>query len=155
MQVISVRAARRSDLATLVGFACAMARETEGKTLDRETVRSGILKLFDEPGRGRYLVAEVGDQLVGALMVTLEWSDWRCADWWWIQSVYVVTGMRRMGVYSALHEAVRTEAAAAAGVCGLRLYVERANTAAQQTYRSLGMQDSGYHLYELALPVRR
>jgi GNAT superfamily N-acetyltransferase len=155
MQEVIVRAARRSDLATLVGFACAMARETEGKALDRETVRSGILRLFDEPSRGRYLVAEVGDQLVGALMITLEWSDWRCADWWWIQSVYVVTGMRRMGVYRALHKAVHREALATPGVCGLRLYVERANAPAQQAYRSLDMQDSGYNMYELAVPVVR
>ena len=36
-------------------------------------------------------------------------------------------------------------------VCGIRLYVERANAVAQQTYANLGMRKSHYDLYEIDL----
>jgi ribosomal protein S18 acetylase RimI-like enzyme len=76
-------------------------------------------------------------------MVTYEWSDWRDANLWWIQSVYVAVDWRRRGVFRSLYGHVR-EAALAAGACGIRLYVERENSAAQQTYRSLGMSVAPY-----------
>ena len=85
---------------------------------------------------------------VGTLMFTFEWSDWRCAWWWWIQSVYVAPAHRRKGVYRALYAHVLALARSRADVCGLRLYVERENTNAQRTYEFLGMADSGYRMYE-------
>jgi ribosomal protein S18 acetylase RimI-like enzyme len=81
-------------------------------------------------------------------MITYEWSDWRCGDWWWIQSVYVEPAHRRSGVYRALYEHVLELAKATPEVCGMRLYVERENANAQRTYESLGMRDAGYAMYE-------
>jgi ribosomal protein S18 acetylase RimI-like enzyme len=148
---IRVREARRDDLETLARWAEAMAWETEQKRLDPITVRRGIAVLFDAPARGRYFVAERHGAAAGALMLTHEWSDWRNADWWWIQSVYVDPAQRRGGVYRALHGHVQALAEAAPGVCGLRLYVENDNTVAQRTYVALGMQDARYRVFELPL----
>ncbi|HET6604887.1 MAG TPA: GNAT family N-acetyltransferase [Xanthomonadaceae bacterium] len=152
MSQIAIRAAHPDDLATLVGFACAMALETEGKRLNPATVRRGIAALFAQPGRGRYLVAERSGAVAGTLMVTYEWSDWRCADWWWIQSVYVAPPHRRCGVFAALYRHLEHECAQAQGVCGLRLYVEYENQAAQRIYAGLGMRHMRYHMYEHAQP---
>lgn len=149
---IHIREARRDDLETLARWAEAMALETEHKRLDSLTVRRGIAVLFDAVQRGRYFVAERGNAPAGALMLTHEWSDWRNADWWWIQSVYVEPGHRRCGVYAALYRHVHALAEATPGVCGLRLYVEKDNGAAQRTYESLGMEDAGYRMYEDCLP---
>ncbi len=143
-----IRAAGEGDVALLAGWARAMALETEHKTLDPGTVARGIAAVLAEPRRGRYLVAERDGAPAGTLMLTYEWSDWRCGDWWWIQSVYVDPAHRRRGVYAALYAHVRAEAAARPGVCGLRLYVERDNLAAQRTYEGLGMADAGYRMYE-------
>lgn len=33
------------------------------------------------------------------LLVTFEWSDWRNAQYWWIQSLYVVPEHRRKGIF--------------------------------------------------------
>lgn len=148
-----VRDATRADIETLAQWAIAMAWETEHKTLDPDTVRRGIAAVFDAPQRGRYLVAERAGRAAGTLMLTHEWSDWRCGDWWWIQSVYVVPEHRRAGVFAALYRHVEAQARADAGVCGLRLYVERDNAVAQQTYTTLGMADSGYRMFEIALPA--
>ena len=149
---IQVRDARRDDLETLARWAEAMALETEHKRLDSLTVRRGIAVLFDAVARGRYVVAERGGVAAGALMLTHEWSDWRNADWWWIQSVYVEPGHRRSGVFAALYRHVHALAQQTPGICGLRLYVEKDNVAAQRTYESLGMEDSSYRVYEAALP---
>ena len=145
---LTLRRATVGDVETLAQFNEAMAEETEDKTLDPDTVRAGVRAVFDMPERAFYLVAERDDTIVGSLMITTEWSDWRDADFWWIQSVYVRPEARRTGVYTALHRDVRRRARNADDVCGLRLYVERANAAAQAAYEELGMDEPPYRMYE-------
>ena len=144
-----MRRAAPEDLDTLVRFNAAMAEETEGKALELARLRSGVAALFQDPNRGFYLVAEIGGQVAGQLLVTTEWSDWRNAFFWWIQSVYVAPVYRRRGVYRALHRYLQAEAQRHGDICGLRLYVERSNQVAQQVYSSLGMALSHYDLYEI------
>lgn len=87
---------------------------------------------------------------IGQLMITFEWSDWRARPIWWIQSVYVLPEARRRGVYRALYAEVMRRAAAA-DVCAVRLYVERTNGSAKETYAALGMSPSHYDLFEVEL----
>jgi GNAT superfamily N-acetyltransferase len=148
---IRVRPALREDVSLMARWAEAMALETEDKPLDPDTVARGIQLALDDPERGRYFIAEIGGEPAGTLMLTTEWSDWRCGWWWWIQSVYVETQFRRRGVYRALHGYVFTLAQADPEVRGLRLYVERDNSNACRTYEFLGMHDSGYRMYELPI----
>ena len=143
-----IRAADDGDVVRLRDWAVAMAWETEQKKLDPDTVRKGIRAVFDQPGRGRYFIAERHGEAAGTLMLTYEWSDWRNGDWWWIQSVYVDPAFRRRGCYAALYKHVLERAKATPEVCGLRLYVERDNSIAQKTYEGLGMVDAGYRMYE-------
>lgn len=145
---VTVRTATTEDADLLARFNAAMARETEDKTLDSETVRAGVKGMLDNPSRGFYLVAVRSGTIVGSLMVTTEWSDWRNGVFWWIQSVYVRPEARRTGAYTALHRAVRRRATANDEVCGLRLYVERGNEAACETYEALGMTEASYRMYE-------
>ena len=150
---ISVRNAGASDIELLVAFNSAHAAEVEDKGLNAEVLRKGIAHLMDEPRDGFYLIAEVLDEsdqtqvAAGTLMVTTEWSDWRNAYFWWIQSVYVLPEHRRQGLYSALHNEVAARAKTA-NACGLRLYVEKDNTGAQATYRKHGMDESYYLMFE-------
>jgi ribosomal protein S18 acetylase RimI-like enzyme len=151
MSAPSVRAARESDLERLVGFNLAMARETEDHGLDEAALRAGMLRALRDPVRGSYSVAELEGEVVGCLLVTREWSDWRDAWFWWIQSVYVAPQARRRGVYRALHQSVLAEAERAGDVCGVRLYVDTHNRAAQATYVELGMQPARYLMFEQKL----
>ena len=148
MNTPTVRAATRADLDVLVAWTAAMAWETERKRLDLDVLARGVDAVFDDPRRGFYLVAEHEGTRAGSLLVTYEWSDWRCGDWWWIQSVYVAESHRRAGVFKALYAEVDRRARATAGVVGLRLYVEWENARAQRTYETLGMQKAHYHLYQ-------
>lgn len=149
---LNIRSAGTQDIGVLTEFALAMALETEHKQLDHATVTRGISRVLAEPARGSYRVAERGGAVIGALMITYEWSDWRCADWWWVQSVYVSPQARRSGVFSALYRSVQGEAEQRDDVCGIRLYVERDNQGAQATYAALGMHDAAYLMMEQYMP---
>ena len=144
----AVRDAAAADADVLVAFNRAMALETESRDLSAATLARGVRGVFEDPARGFYLIAERDGAAVGCLLVTREWSDWRDGDLWWIQSVYVVPEARRQGVFRRLHEEVRRRAGAAAGVVGLRLYVEKDNRRAQQVYARLGMTAPGYVVME-------
>ena len=148
---IEVREATRADAPTIAEFNSAIARETEDKTLDAAVVGPGVATLLADPSKGRYWVAESGGQIVGQLMVTYEWSDWRNGTIWWIQSVYVHPDWRRRGIFSTLYRHVESLVAEEPAAVGLRLYVEQQNERAQQTYRALGMVTPGYVVMESIL----
>ena len=145
---MNIRIAGSQDAASLVDFNQAMALETEGMHLDHEVLRSGVEAVFGDEKKGFYVVAEQDGRIVGGLMVTFEWSDWRNSWFWWIQSVYILPAARGQRIYSKLHEFVRERARRQKDVCGIRLYVETENAHAQRVYEKVGMQPSHYLMYE-------
>ncbi len=146
--MLTIRTARPDDLAVIVDYNSRLATESEGKTLDAAVLERGVRAVLSDPSRATYYLADVGGRVVGQLMITLEWSDWRDGWLWWIQSVYVHPDARRAGVFKALYNHVIEEARRRGDVAGIRLYVERHNDAAQQTYKRLGMEDAGYLVLE-------
>jgi ribosomal protein S18 acetylase RimI-like enzyme len=147
-----IRLATPADAAALVAFNAAMALETERKELLPEVIGAGVRALLGNPASGFYVVAEESERVVGSLLVTKEWSDWRNGDFWWIQSVYVRPELRRRGVYKALYRHAQELAAQDPRVCGFRLYVEKDNSRAQATYRALGMKETRYLVFEELKP---
>ncbi|MFQ6616558.1 MAG: GNAT family N-acetyltransferase [Fidelibacterota bacterium] len=146
--MITVRKATEKDSETIALFNRRMAQETEDKRLDPNTVASGVTEVLRSPEKGFYLVAETDSRVVAQLLITTEWSDWRHGDFWWIQSVYVDPPYRRKGVYRTLHETVVEMAKSQEGVCGIRLYVDRSNSAALDTYSRLNMLQTQYVVME-------
>lgn len=146
---VQIRQATLNDADAIVAGNLAMALETEARGLDLAVLRAGVETVLRDPGRGTYWVATRDGRIVGQMLITLEWSDWRNGWFWWIQSVFVAADQRNTGVYRALHAHVETAARAHGGVCGLRLYVERENAAAQRVYQRMGMDETHYHLYEI------
>jgi ribosomal protein S18 acetylase RimI-like enzyme len=129
-----------------------MASETEDRYLDLGRLREGTRNLLASSERGFYVVAEhvEGDSCkpVGQLMITFEWSDWRNGTFWWVQSVYVDPAWRRRGVYRSMHHHIVAKAKTDPTVCGIRLYVEQDNQAAQTVYQRVGLAASGYWVFE-------
>ena len=146
-----IRLATPADAGVLIEFNAAMALETEGKELLPDVIGAGVRSLLANREAGFYVVAEQ-DGLIGSLMITKEWSDWRNATFWWIQSVYVRPQFRRQGVYKRLYRHVQELAANDPNVCGFRLYVERENSRAQATYGALGMKQTRYLVFEELKP---
>lgn len=200
--MVRVREATADDGDVLVEFAVAMARETEGLDLDLERVGRGVRALLADRSRGTYFVAESpaasegdeaagacgdgdggeesGSAIVGCLMLTYEWSDWRAAQvraalaarslvrvrpgrparlptlqFYWIQSVYVRPGHRRQGVFRALYDHVSELSKSSPDCCGLRLYVEHDNERAQRTYVAMGMREAHYRFFEVDYVLHR
>ncbi len=146
--VPQVRPACPSDLNTLVAYNLLLARETEAKQLDRDTLEAGVAALLADPGLGRYFVAELDRGVVGQTMITYEWSDWRNGTIWWLQSVYVDRAYRGRGVFRELFKHLRRAAAAEPGFAGLRLYVEQENLRAREVYQRMGLDPTGYLVME-------
>lgn len=145
---ISIRSATSADARVIVDFNNRLAMETEGETLNSDLIVPGVSAVLHDATKGRYWVAVTEDRIVGQIMVTYEWSDWRNGMLWRIESVYVHENFRRSGIFSALYRHVESLAAAAPDVRGLRLYVEEENRQAQKTYESLGMAVTGYRVME-------
>ncbi len=146
---IQIREAAYNDAPVIVEFNSLLAKETEGITLDRQRLLQGVQAILSDPKKGIYYLAEVDDRIVGQLMITYEWSDWRNGIFWWIQSVYVRKDQRMIGVFTSLYQYVVSLARKRSDVCGLRLYVDRKNARAQQTYEHLGMKRAHYEMFEI------
>ena len=145
--MLHVRRATRADLDVIVAGNLQLALETENVRLDAATLRAGVLALLEDRAPGRYWVAAHDERVVGQLLITYEWSDWRNRMIWWIQSVHVAEDARQRGVFRALYAHTRQEAQAA-GAGGLRLYVDTTNTRAQAVYRAMGMNGEHYRVFE-------
>lgn len=137
-----------ADAPAIARFQVEMAAESEGTELDYALVLRGVSEGLKDKEKGTYFVArnEQGEA-IASLLVTREWSDWRCAWYWWIQSVYVRPEYRRKGVYKAMYETVKASAKEVGAPC-VRLYVDRTNTQGLATYQALGMTESHYLFYE-------
>jgi ribosomal protein S18 acetylase RimI-like enzyme len=141
---LTIRRGTADDVPTIVEFNMRLAAESEGKTLDPAILTAGVRALLADPHKGVYFLASEGEAVLGQLSLTYEWSDWRNGWLWWIQSVYVRAEARRRGVFRALYRHVYEAARQDPGVIGLRLYVERDNHTAQQTYLGMGMEWANY-----------
>jgi GNAT superfamily N-acetyltransferase len=148
---MKIRKARLAHCPIIAEFNTRLAWETEKLKLDAPTIRRGVHAVLKDATKGIYFVAEVDGAVVGQLLITCEWSDWRNGNFWWIQSVYVAAVHRQSGVFRQLFAHVQKLATSHRNVCGLRLYVEKNNHRAQRTYTSLGMTKTHYEVFETDL----
>lgn len=148
MSTVTYRKATIHDAPAITEFQIRMAHETEELELDRSVCAKGVQAVFANAAHGEYYVAEKDGEVIGSLMITYEWSDWRNGVVWWIQSVYVAPEARGAGVYSGLYRYLRNIVQQNAHIRGLRLYVDKRNTKAQQVYAQLGMNGEHYQVFE-------
>lgn len=146
--MINVRPAVLEDLATIVDFQLRMASETEDVSLEETVLNEGVRAALLDPVKGEYYIAEMDDEPVGCLLTVREWSDWRNGEVIWIHSLYVTPDARRKGVFKQLYVFLRHMVETDADLKGLRLYVHKDNTLAQNAYQSLGMDGDHYRLFE-------
>jgi GNAT superfamily N-acetyltransferase len=147
-----IRRAGPDDSATIAEFNIRLAAETEDLKLDPDRVNAGVLALLRDPSKGSYFVCELQNSIVGQVMITYEWSDWRNGNVWWLQSVYIRPEFRQKGVFRTLFEHIRGLAIREPGVWGLRLYMHAANERARTAYKRLGMSRTHYEVFEMETP---
>lgn len=146
---INVRNAISADVPTLVEYNQALAKETENISLDETILFAGVKNAL-ERNDCQYFVADLDDKVIGQTMVTTEWSDWRNGEMWWMQSVYVHADYRKRGVFPTIFWHIQKLAESNPDVKALRLYVMHDNQSGRSSYQNLGMDDSGYLVYELS-----
>ncbi len=145
---IVIRDAVPADGPIIAEFNSRLSEETEGKALDPAIIGPGVAAMLADPLKGHYWVAEADGEIVGQIMVTFEWSDWRNGNWWWLQSVYVRKDHRESGVFGSLFRYVEALARDDGSVVGIRLYVEKDNARAQSIYDKLGFRETGYQMQQ-------
>jgi len=147
---IIIREAQPQDFRIVADFVVAMAYDSEEIELDPETVEAAVRTALNDRSKGVYYVAEAAEGLIGQALVTTEWSDWNCCEYWWLQSVYVVPQWRRKGVFGRIYRHI-LDRARDASAAAVRLYVARENERALLAYRRLGMDDTDYMVLEQRL----
>ena len=145
---VRVRYATPDDAGFIISGQMSMALETEQIHLDKSIVQHGVESVFTDPAKGFYIVAEAENSKAACLMITPEWSDWRNAWVWWIQSVYVLPGFRKAGVFGAMYDFIKNEVKQRKDVSGIRLYVDNTNAVARKVYTAIGMTDEHYRTFE-------
>lgn len=145
---ITIREATEKDIPSIIDFQLKLALETESITLDIATLTQGVHKLFKDSTKGRYYVAKESNEVIGCLMTTYEWSDWRCGTVIWIQSVYVIATHRGKGIYKKMYEYIQQMVNRDPDLRGIRLYVDKTNKPAQLVYEKLGMNSEHYQVCE-------
>ena len=145
---MNIRKALNKDIDVIARYNYNLAYETENKILDMNILTKGVEAIIKDENKGIYHVCEINGEVVGQIMYTYEWSDWRNGTFLWIQSVYVNKEFRRMGVFKALYKFIRDIADNDNNICGIRLYVEKENTIAKKTYKNIGMKECNYYIYE-------
>ena len=143
-----VRKANETDSASIVEFQLAMAYETERLVLPEPIVIKGVAAVFSDPEKGTYYVAELNEKVVGSLLTTYEWSDWRNGTVLWIQSVYVRPEFRKRSIFSRMYKHIQELVVSNSELRGIRLYADKSNTSAQGVYEHLGMTAEHYQMYE-------
>ena len=114
----------------------------------------GFLRLYVEDGAATYERALRAGATPVTELTLLPFGD-RVArvrdplgNVWWIQSVYVRPEARRQRIYNGMYEHVRSLIQDDESVRGIRLYVDRRNTPAQEVYRRCGMNGDHYLVFE-------
>lgn len=146
--MIQIREANSSEVATIVDFQIRMAKETEDLTLSEEKLMPGSKAIFEDRHKGIYYVAVDQDKVVGCLLITYEWSEWRNGTVLWIQSVYVLPEYRGQKVFKLLYGHIQNLVESSDDYKGIRLYVEKDNVRAQKVYAAIGMDGEHYRMFE-------
>jgi ribosomal protein S18 acetylase RimI-like enzyme len=148
-----IRQGEAKDIVSIAKFNILAAKESEGRELANENAYEGVKAVIEDSRKGFYLIAEVGSEMVGQLMVTNEWSDWSNRYFFWIQSVYVRKDFRNRKMFSALYRHLLEMIKSRDDVKGIRLYVEKNNRTAIKVYEALGMAKTIYDMYEISKPL--
>jgi GNAT superfamily N-acetyltransferase len=145
-----IRKAIIDDADKIVTYDMRLAEETEQWTPDRTLVEQGVKKVLKDARYGFYLVVEHEDKVIGQVLVTSEWSDWRNVSIWWLHRIYIHSDFRNKRVF---HELVETllDLARKNNIYAIRLYVHPKNMTAKNIYEHMGFSRSSFEIFQYTL----
>jgi ribosomal protein S18 acetylase RimI-like enzyme len=125
-----------------------MAWETENLSLYPDLVEPGVQALLQDRNKGIYYKLLDNQEVIGCVMTTFEWSDWRNGYVLWIQSLYLLPDYRGRGLYKAMYQHLQAMVSESTTYKGIRLYVDKTNQAAIEVYKALKMNNQHYEMFE-------
>ena len=146
--MIKIREANKSDIPVIIDYQLIMAMESEGMKLNKSNLTKGVQAVFNDATKGKYYIAEYNGVVVGSMLNTFEWSDWRNGTIIWLQSVYVMPKYRKLGIFKQMYLYIKETVLQDDQLCGMRLYVDKGNLKAQKVYQAMGMTGDHYDTYE-------
>ncbi|MEI8203467.1 MAG: GNAT family N-acetyltransferase [Bacteroidota bacterium] len=146
--MIRIRKALPEDSIKIIEYQINFAQETENLSLNKTELQKGVEFIFNNPTVGQYYVAVYDMKVVGFCLTLNEWSDWRNGRVIWVDTIYVDSEHRGMGVSKELIKKVKEVVAQSFEYKGVRLYINKDNIHAQRLFESLDMNANHYKLYE-------
>jgi GNAT superfamily N-acetyltransferase len=147
-QDIMIDEATDLDILELTDLQEKMALETENVTLHPDIVEQGITAVLQDHNKGRYYKIVQKGKVIGCMLTTYEWSDWRNGAVVWIQSLYILPTYRRQGLFSGVYQYLRELVQKNPDLKGIRLYVDKRNKPAIEAYKSVDMSNEHYEMFE-------
>ena len=143
--IYTTRQAVAEDAEILLEFTRIEAQEAETKELDLELVKKAIELALIDPEHKAYYVALIDQYGVaqGHCSFIKEWSDWNCAYYLWIQSMFIHPRARGTGGMKYLLDAVEN-VGRTMGAPEIRIYVHRGNQRALRAWQREGFVDANY-----------
>ncbi len=136
------------DILELVELQRKMALETENLTLILDVVEAGITAVINDQNKGKYYKIVQHGRIIGCMLNTYEWSDWRNGQIVWIQSLYILPAYRKQGLFTATYQYLADIVKKNANYKGIRLYVDKRNAPAIAAYKAVEMTNEHYELFE-------
>ncbi len=136
------------DILELVDLQQKMALETENITLNEDVLEQGITALIQDSHKGKYYKIVQKGKIIGCVLNTYEWSDWRNGNIVWIQSLYILPAHRRQGIFTEVYQYLREQVQKNPTQKGIRLYVDKRNETAIKAYKAIDMDNNHYEMFE-------
>ena len=149
INMIKIRAATINDAEKIAKDNLLLTVESENLKINYETTLKAVKSIIKDKSKGFLIVAEENNDIVGHLMITYEWSDWRNKNIWWIQSVYVDKKHRKQGVFTKMLDHIKNMASEN-NVDIIRLYAHEDNKNAIKAYEKTNMIKKPYVIYEIS-----
>jgi RimJ/RimL family protein N-acetyltransferase len=140
------RLAKKDDAEQIARNNVKLAKISEDINIEYNQVLNGVKQVITDKNKGFYFVAEEKKEIIGQIMVTFEWSDWRNENIWWLQSIYVKEHWRKKGILKKLIKTIKT-LGLTKNVHTFRLYVHKNNKGAISAYEKIGMKKEPYDIY--------
>ena len=141
-----IQFAQEEDIEQIAKNNVQLALISENRNIEFDQVLKGVKQVIEDNHKGFYLVAKEKKTIIGQILVTFEWSDWKAMNIWWLQSIYVQEKWRRHGILKKLlgfvHDLARRE-----NVTIFHLYVHNNNMKAIKIYERMGMKKEPYTIY--------
>lgn len=135
------RPAHEMEDELVVAMCLELYREDPGQTVDAAQVRSTLAALRRAPVRGKAVVYEAADGVIGYALLASFWSNEWGGEICIVDELYVLPAHRGRGVGTALFESISTDRALwDPPPVALELEVTPSNTRARALYERLGFR---------------